>query len=299
MDRKIGMWMYQNGGGEAIEQTLVQKLQERGIQSETKLNLRNAIAKNSGIYINDLRLDSLDLFLSYNAGEQTVYQTYLYEALNQSIPMVNSYEAFAMSEDKYKTNHILNRHNIDTSNFYMCHREDKEHIREIFDKWGKMVFKPVDGWGGVGMVLIDSADKFDLILPFLNQADFRFFYVEKFIDYDGSDYRVDIVDGEFISCYGRRAKGGDWRTNITSGGSIFKREADDEVIEIAKKTSEVLGLDIAGIDIIYDREHEKYIVLEANGIPAFATPDQEKIGIDFNDAKIDKIVDLIDRKTAK
>ena len=46
-------------------------------------------------------------------------------------------------------------------------------------------------------------------------------------------------------------------------------------------------------------EKEKYVVLEVNGIPAFATPEQEKMGIDFNDKKIDLIVDLIDRKSKK
>ena len=50
------------------------------------------------------------------------------------------------------------------------------------------------------------------------------------------------------------------------------------------------------MDIIYDREREEYVVLEVNGIPAFATPEQEAFGIDFNDRKISKIVDLIERK---
>jgi ribosomal protein S6--L-glutamate ligase len=36
-----------------------------------------------------------------------------------------------------------------------------------------------------------------------------------------------------------------------------------------------------------------------NGIPAFATPEQEKIGLNFNNKKIELIVDLIDRKTKK
>jgi ribosomal protein S6--L-glutamate ligase len=50
------------------------------------------------------------------------------------------------------------------------------------------------------------------------------------------------------------------------------------------------------VDLIYDREKEDYVVLEVNGIPAFATPEQEKMGLTFNDKKIDLIVDLIDRK---
>ena len=49
----------------------------------------------------------------------------------------------------------------------------------------------------------------------------------------------------------------------------------------------------------YDQEKEEYIVLEVNGIPAFATPEQEKLGLNFNDKKIDLIVDLIDKKTSK
>jgi len=290
------MWLYQNGGGVEIEKKIVKKLYDRGIDTITGLNLRDAVARNSGIYHNNLRLNDLDLFFSYNAGEQTVYQMYLYEALDRSIPMINNFKSFALTEDKFKTSYLLSQHNISTSEFYLCHRDEKDKIREIYNKWGKMVFKPVDGWGGVGMVLIDSADKFDLILPFLNQADFRFFYVEKFIDYDGSDYRIDVVDGEIISCYGRKAREGDWRTNITSGGSVILRDLNDDVADIALKAAKVTGLEIAGIDIIYDRQKQEYVVLEVNGIPAFATPEQEKLGLDFNDKKIDKIVELIDKK---
>lgn len=294
--KKVGMWMYQNGGGTAIEQKIARNLYDRNIDTVTGINLRGATAQKDGIYFGNLKLNDLDLMYSYNAGEQTVYQMYLYETLNRSIPMINNYDAFELTEDKFRTSYVLNQHDVRTAEFYMCHREDKDKIKEIFNKWGRMVFKPVDGWGGVGLVLIDSVDKFDLILPFLNQTDFRFFYVEKFIDYDGSDFRVDIVDGEFIGCYGRKAREGDWRTNITSGGSVFLREANDEIVEIAKKAAKMTGLEIAGIDIIYDREHEEYVVLEVNGIPAFATPEQEKAGLNFNQKKINTIVELIEKK---
>ena len=84
---------------------------------------------------------------------------------------------------------------------------------------------------------------------------------------------------------------------FTSGGSIFLREANDEIIDISKRAAKACGSDIAGVDIIYDLEKEEYVVLEVNGIPAFATPEQEKMGLDFNDKKIGLIVDMIDRKT--
>jgi len=304
--RKIGMWLYQNGGGDVIQEKIVNRLKERGIETITGLNLRNAIAKNKNIICTSdtdgkaVKVEKLDLFFSYNAGEQTQYQMFLYQALNRVIPMINSYDAFALTEDKFQTSFLLRQHGIATADYQLFHRDDADkYLLKILKKWGKMIYKPTDGWGGVGLTKIENKAALDMLMPFLNQMDLRFLYVEKFIKYDNSDFRVDIVDGEFVSCYGRKASKDDWRTNITSGGSVFLREPNDEVIAVAKKAAKVCGTDIAGVDIIYDLEREEYVVLEVNGIPAFATPKQEKLGLNFNDKKIDLIVNLIDKKIDK
>lgn len=297
MGRKVGIWMYQNGGGDIIEKKLVKKLKKRGIKAVTGINLRNAVVKKGHILHGETKVDKLDLFFSYNAGEQTQYQVYLYKALNRVIPTINSYESFALTEDKFQTAYILKQNGIPTPEFFLCHRDDTKHLEKIIKKWKKMVYKPTDGWGGVGLTKIDGSETLKMLMPFLNYADLRYFYVEKFVKYDNTDFRVDIVDGKFVSCYGRKAGKDDWRTNVTSGGSVFLREPNDEVINLAIKAAKVCGTDIAGVDIIYDLEREEYVVLEVNGIPAFATPEQEKLGLDFNDRKIDLIVDLIDRKT--
>lgn len=213
------------------------------------------------------------------------------------MPTINSYNSFCTTEDKFQTSFVLKDHNVASTDYKLCHRDDTDALKAIMKEWKKMVYKPVDGWGGIGLTKIDNEATLDLLMPFLNQADLRFFYVERFINYDNTDFRVDIVDGEFISCYGRKAPGDDWRTNITSGGSVFLREPDDALVDLAKRAAKATGLDIAGVDIIYDRDKEEYVVLEVNGIPAFATPKQEKMGLNFNDKKIEKIVEMIDRKT--
>jgi ribosomal protein S6--L-glutamate ligase len=294
---KIGMWMYQNSGGDQIQKILIDKLREREIITVPDLNLRDAVAKNGKIICNNTTMEDLDLFFSYNAGEQTQYQVYLYEVLNHFIPTINSFESFAISEDKFKTAQLLSRNDITTADYMLCHRDDGNNLKNILRQWGgKIIYKPTDGWGGMGLVKIENEATLDMIMPFLNQTDIRYFYVERFIKYDNTDFRIDIVDGEFVSCYGRKAPKDNWKTNVTSGGTIILREANDEVIEIAKKATKIAGLDIAGVDLIYDEEKEEYVVLEINGIPAFATPDQEKMGLDFNAKKIELIVDLIDRK---
>ena len=298
-NKTIGMWLYTNGGGDKIAKKIIKKLQKRDIDVINNINLRNSTAKNGHILYNDIKLDKLDLFFSYNAGEQTQYQMYLYQALNRVIPMINSYDSFALTEDKFHTSFILRQNGIATADYKLCHRDDGHELKKIIKKWDKMVYKPTDGWGGVGLTKIENEANLDMLMPFLNQMDLRYFYVEKFITYDNTDFRIDIVDGQFVGCYGRKASGTDWRTNVTSGGSVFLRDAPAEAVEIAIKACKVCGVDIGGVDIIYDLDKEEYIVLEVNGIPAFATPDREKQGLDFNNKKIDLIVDLIDKKVNK
>jgi len=301
--RTVGMWMYSNSGGDIIEQKMIKLLQEREIDVISGLDLRFARGSKDGIITKtsdmkkEINMLDLDAFFSYNAGEQTLAQIYMYETVAKYIPTINSYEAFALSEDKFKSNLALARAGVTTSDFYLCHRENPEYMVEKFEEWQKMVFKPIDGWGGNGMALLDSRQTLDTLMPFLNQTDMRHIYLERFIENDFTDFRIDIVGGEFIACYGRKASERDWRTNITSGGSIIMREPTDEIVDIAKRASKALGMDIAGVDILYDKEREEYVVLEVNGIPAFATPEQEAMGLNFNDKKIEKIVEIIDNKT--
>ena len=297
--RKAGIWMYTNGGGDIIQQKIVDQLREREIEAITGLDLRFAYAGKEGLICNGVDMCNLDLYFSYNAGEQTVGQLYMYETLSLCIPTVNNFKSFMIAEDKFKTNMLLKQAGVNTSDFLICHREKPELISDKFEEWGKMVFKPVDGWGGNGMALLENRASFDVLMPFLNQMDMRHIYIERFIKNDFTDYRIDIVDGEFIACYGRKASNRDWRTNITSGGSVILREPNDEIVELAQRATKAVGLEIAGVDIIYDTEREEYVVLEVNGIPAFATPEQEAMGLDFNDKKIENIVRLIDRATQK
>lgn len=298
--RTIGMWLYQNGGGDIIQKQLVDKLKERDIDTITGLHLGEARAYKGKTVCRDVVMEELDLFYSYNAGEQTPYQLYLYQALNEFIPIINNFESFSLTEDKFRTSHLLNQHGVPTPDYCLLHRYDTDGLKQALRKWGgRVVYKPTSGWGGMGLVKIEGESALDMLLPFIQQTDLRYFYIERFINYDNTDYRVDIVDGQLVGCYGRRAPKGDWKTNITSGGEVFPREPDDEVIYLAKKAAAVTGLEIAGVDLIYDREHEKYVVLEVNGIPAFATPEQEKLGINFNARKINAIVNLIDRTISK
>jgi len=292
----IGMWMYKNGGGQFIQDEITRRLLERDIKVIPDLNLANAVATQGSIRCKKVAMEALDLFFSYNAGKQSQYQMYLYQTLNQSIPCLNNFESFALTEDKFRTSHKLTQAGITTPEYKMLKRGDKKRLKKTLHDWGgKLIYKPTDGWGGMGIVKIENERALDMLFPFLDQTNIPYFYVEKYINYDMTDFRIDIVDGKYVSCYGRKAPKDSWKTNITSGGSIMAREPCDEAIALAIQAAKVTGLEIAGVDLIYDLDKEQYVVLEVNGIPAFATPEQQQLGLDFNHRKINEIVNLIER----
>ena len=72
-----------------------------------------------------------------------------------------------------------------------------------------------------------------------------------------------MVGGKAIACVKRIAKNGDFRANVSSGGSMENFSPPAEFIKIAEKTCEVLNLDFAGVDMLFGENNEP-IVLEVN-----------------------------------
>ncbi|MGV6810011.1 MAG: ATP-grasp domain-containing protein [bacterium] len=299
MAKNIGIWMYQNSGGDIIEQQLVSGLRDHGYNVFTGLNLAHADINHQGIYCRsrsgvNVRMDTLDLFFTYNAGEQTLNQVYLYKVLDRYIPILNSYASFALTEDKFRTNLMLRKNNVATPDFQLIPATQPEKLHAVFHEWGgQLVSKPLDGWGGIGVTKVESENTLKSLIAYAKKKNTQWFYVERLIDYDKTDFRVDIVNGEYLGCYGRKAPKGEWKTNVSGGGSVFLRNPEPAVIDLAKRATAATGLDIAGVDIIYDRAADTYRVLEVNGIPAFATPEQEKLGLTFNARKVELIIELI------
>ena len=84
----------------------------------------------------------------------------------------------------------------------------------------------------------------------------------------GEDLRVLVVGGKVIGAMKRSAPEGDFRANITNGGTGQAYELTDEIEYIARETAKVLNLDIAGIDLLFDSRG--FRVCEANSNPGFS-----------------------------
>ena len=90
--------------------------------------------------------------------------------------------------------------------------------------------------------------------------------MQKFIkEAKGADVRAFVVDGEIVGAMKRQAKAGDFRSNLHRGGTseIIKLSPQEE--ETALKSVDILGLKIAGVDML--KTHAGPVVLEVNASP--------------------------------
>lgn len=94
--------------------------------------------------------------------------------------------------------------------------------------------------------------------------------IREFITNDG-DVRVFCIGYRAYAAMRRVAPKGDFRTNISVGGrgEPFDLEKSPEIKEIAELSSKVLGVEIAGVDIITHKDTKETFVLEVNPGPQF------------------------------
>ena len=82
------------------------------------------------------------------------------------------------------------------------------------------------------------------------------------------DLRVLVADGRAAGASARVAAQGEWRTNTSLGGRLEPVDAPDEALRLAVAAVAVLGIDLAGVDLLPDPDGG-WIVLEVNGAADF------------------------------
>ena len=65
----------------------------------------------------------------------------------------------------------------------------------------------------------------------------------------------------------RESTDGDFRANVTRGGGAKPVELDEQMEYLALESTKLLGLDIGGVDLLYD--NDGYKICEVNSSPGF------------------------------
>jgi RimK family alpha-L-glutamate ligase len=130
-----------------------------------------------------------------------------------------------------------------------------------------VILKLMSGTHGKGVMLGRDMDEIQASLETvwaLNQT----LLIQEYMDHaPGTDIRVLIVGGRALGAMKRTAKLGRFRANVHQGASVEAYPLTDRLEWLALQAAGVLGLDIAGIDLM--ETAEGFSVIEVNSAPGF------------------------------
>jgi len=132
---------------------------------------------------------------------------------------------------------------------------------------------------GSGVVRIDSGVTSEFVMENLQDNSRGVLVQEYLTPEDRRDVRAFVVGGRVVGAMELTPLAGDFRSNIHLTGLGKGLTLDRDLSELAIRSAEVLGLEIAGTDIILDKEGTPKII-EVNYSPGFRGLEQAT-GVDI------------------
>jgi glutathione synthase len=138
--------------------------------------------------------------------------------------------------------------------------KDIDYLEEVIrtNKKDKMIMKPLDGFGGQGVIVLETKAKMNIrsLLEFYINGNDKKNYVilQEYIEgADKGDVRILMLNGEPIGAMKRVPKEGEARSNVHAGGTAKKHSLSKQEREMCRKIGQKLVMDgiyFAGLDII-------------------------------------------------
>lgn len=174
-------------------------------------------------------------------------------------------QALVRSRDKLRSLQILSRAGLGLPKTVFSNYS--RDVGAIIDKAGgaPVVIKLLEGTQGLGVVLADNRNSAESILEAFNGLQARVIVQEFIKEAKGADIRAFVVDGQVVGAMKRQGKEGEFRSNLHRGGSANIIELTDEEENAAIKAARVMGLGVAGVDLLQSARGP--LILEVNSSP--------------------------------
>jgi len=199
----------------------------------------------------------------------TYYQKAVFRHLERmGVLFINGSDAIDNVKDKLYTMQILAQNNIPHPKTMLVKNPvDSNYVQKYIGF--PIVVKSLSGTHGKGVYLAENKRNFEQLVEMMEQFNDRFnIILQEFVkDSFGKDLRIIVVGGKVIGAMKRESTDGDFRANVTRGGGAEPIEIDEQMEYLALESTKLLGLDIGGVDLLYD--NDGYKICEVNSSPGF------------------------------
>lgn len=181
---------------------------------------------------------------------------------NSDVYMPTSVQGYLITNHKYYTVKELAEINVPVPATTLC--ASPKPALKLSSRIGfPTVVKLLSGFGGRGVMLINSDREFGSILDTL-QVFKEFISTQEFVPSDGSDVRCYVFGKEVVTIK-RKGRKGEWRANVSLGGTAKRIEPTKEMKEISVRIANLLGLEICAVDFM--ETNRGAVVIEVNFTP--------------------------------
>ena len=212
----------------------------------------------------DVAVTRLDVRPALDGVEDGLLSVLMLE--RSGVEVFNTVESLLRAHDKLRTARVLEAS-------FVPHPRTKHLTRA--GALGRLrfpvVLKPRFGSWGRDIVLCENAGAAAARLAeFESRPWFRRHgvLVQEAIPSPGHDLRVVVAGGRVVGAVKRTAAPGEWRTNVSCGGTVEPVLLAPEAAELARTATAVLGADLMGVDLM-PLGGDRFVVLEVNAAVEF------------------------------
>lgn len=212
------------------------------------------------------------------------------------VPVLNTAVAIARSRDKLRAMQLLTRKDINVPRTVCAKTPDSVDLALKFIGGAPAIVKLQQGAQGIGTMIAETPQAVTSLLETLWAMGQDIILQEYIAESKGRDYRAIVVGKRVVAAMRRQAKAGEFRSNLHRGGLGVRVELDRRYCQTAIAAVRVMGLEVAGVDMLESRDGPK--ILEINSSPGLEGVERTS-GIDVAGAIILHAERFVLRRTAR
>ncbi len=187
----------------------------------------------------------------------------LHKLAREGFPVINHPSAIEKCVDKYHALVLLEENGLPVPRTVVTESTGKA-LKGMEKLGSEVVLKPLFGSRGHGitkLVDLDAARTIFMGLRLVRSV----IYLQEFIPHGTKDIRTFVIGNKIVAAMYRESNS--WKTNVAQGARPRPLKPSEEIEELALKAVDVLGCEIAGVDIMEGPQGP--VISEVNSQPGW------------------------------
>lgn len=210
------------------------------------------------------------------------------------VPSLLTSTALIRSRDKLRTMQMLSRSGIGIPKSVFARHPKADDVKFLINEVGgtPVILKLLEGTHGTGVVKADSISSAKSAVEAFSGIKQDIIVQEFIAEAGGKDIRAFVVDGEVVGAMERAGQEDEFRSNLHKGGTARSIELDKKVSATALEVTKLLGLCVAGVDLLISARGP--LVIEVNSSPGLQGI-EKATGVDI----AEKIIESAEKRFGK